>query len=134
MKKVCTKNLWLHLLRQKLYKKARIPLEDLAKEVVSEYIFFLMQQGNVPFHTLDELESFLMEEFYHIYREEKKKLLSQRGQIIVEYIFITMIAITIALIITTQTIKRDKNNPGFIVAKWYNILKSIGEDYSSESN
>ena len=67
----------LILLRQKLAKRASmsLPLEDLAKEVVSEYIFCLMQEGNIPFHYLEEMEFFLMEEFYHIYHEENKKAL-----------------------------------------------------------
>ena len=67
----------LSLLRQKLRKEhsTSLPLERLAKEIVSEYLFYLMQRGNIPFQHLDKMESFLMEEFYHVYHKEAKKFL-----------------------------------------------------------
>ena len=196
----------LNRIRQKLEEKPSLSLEDLAKEVVSDYIFYLMQQGNIPFHYLDALEFFLMEEFYHLYQEESKRgfskiketekenkciedikagtgistkvkvktktksriqnrtqngnkakakskanakantkskakmkgkervLISERGQVVVEYLLITMVAVMVALAITTRLISRDTNDMGFVIFKWQKILETIATDYASESN
>jgi len=39
-------------------------------EVVAQHIFELMLEGNVPHHTLDDLESFLKDEVTDIYRKK----------------------------------------------------------------
>ena len=62
----------------------------------------------------------------------KQKSSSEKGQVIVEYVLITVIALTLALIITTRTIKRDPEDPGFIIFQWERILNSIGQDMASE--
>ena len=62
----------------------------------------------------------------------KETVSSQKGQVVLEYVLLTMVAITVAIIITTKTIKRDKEDPGFIVLQWHKILESIGKDLSSE--
>lgn len=57
---------------------------------------------------------------------------------IVEYILLMFVAITVAMVLITQLIKRDANatqgNPsgGVIIKKWIQILDSIATDESEK--
>jgi hypothetical protein len=44
--------------------------QELIFDVVADYIFHLMQMGNVPHFALDEIESDLKEETLEIYRKK----------------------------------------------------------------
>ena len=44
-------------------------VQDLVYEVVGDYIAYLMKQGNIPHHHLDDLETDLREEVLEIYRK-----------------------------------------------------------------
>lgn len=56
---------------------------------------------------------------------------SQKGQIIVEYVLLLSIAVTIAMIIVSQLIKRDSTDPansGALIHKWQQMQETIGKD------
>ena len=57
-----------------------------------------------------------------------KSLKNSRGQVVVEYVLLLVIAVAIATLITRELVKRDAENPGILVKKWDDILKTIGED------
>lgn len=54
--------------------------------------------------------------------------LSSRGQVVIEYVLLLLIAVSIATLVISQFASRDATNPGFIVRKWCNIQKTIRED------
>lgn len=54
------------------------------------------------------------------------------GQIVIEYILLLIIAVGLALIITSSLVNRDPNNPGLLISKWYKIINFIGEDKIEE--
>lgn len=58
--------------------------------------------------------------------------MNQRGQIVVEYVLLLMIAVLLAFVITTTLVSRDPNSPGFLIAKWYQILQTIGGDTADD--
>jgi hypothetical protein len=56
---------------------------------------------------------------------------SEGGQIVVEYVLLLSIALTIAMIIVSQLVKRDTTDPtnsGSLIIKWRQIQESIGND------
>lgn len=59
-------------------------------------------------------------------------LLGQRGQIVVEYVLLLVIGVGVAALITTTMVSRSPDNPGFLVKKWFEIIKFIGEDTSDD--
>lgn len=50
------------------------------------------------------------------------------GQIVVEYVLLLVIAVSIAIIITTGLISRDPDNPGVVIEAWDALIKQIGAD------
>jgi hypothetical protein len=52
----------------------------------------------------------------------------QGGQIVVEYVLLLTIGVAIAIVITTQLVKKDPSDPGAIIAKWQQIRGFIGSD------
>jgi hypothetical protein len=52
----------------------------------------------------------------------------QGGQIVLEYVLLLTIGVSIAMLITSQMASRSEDNPGFLVRKWFEIIKTIGED------
>lgn len=55
----------------------------------------------------------------------------ERGQIVVEYVLLLTISITIAMIIVSQLVKRDSDDPtnsGSLIIKWRAIQDSIAND------
>lgn len=56
--------------------------------------------------------------------------LNQRGQIILEYVLLLIIALTAAITVNNMLIKSDSNpkDMGFLRKEWYNILVEIGKD------
>lgn len=63
-----------------------------------------------------------------------KSLKSNRGQVVVEYVLLLVIAVAVAALITRELVKRDPENPGILINKWDQILKTIGEDLPDKSN
>jgi hypothetical protein len=56
---------------------------------------------------------------------------SQSGQIVVEYVLLLTIAVTLAMIIVTQLIKRDTEDPansGAVIQQWQSMQDAIGKD------
>jgi hypothetical protein len=53
---------------------------------------------------------------------------NRRGQIVVEYVLLLVIGVSIAILITSTMVSRNPNSPGFLVKKWVDIIKLIGED------
>ncbi len=60
-----------------------------------------------------------------------RKRSSERGQIVVEYVLLLSIAVTIAVIIISQLIKRDKDDPensGALIRKWQQMQETVAKD------
>jgi uncharacterized protein (UPF0333 family) len=56
---------------------------------------------------------------------------SQKGQIVVEYVLLLSIAVSIALVVISLLIKRDKDNPensGALIRKWQQMQEAIATD------
>jgi uncharacterized protein (UPF0333 family) len=53
---------------------------------------------------------------------------AQGGQIVLEYVLLLVIGVTIAMLITSTMVSRDANSPGFLIKKWYEMIKAIGDD------
>jgi hypothetical protein len=56
---------------------------------------------------------------------------TQKGQIVVEYVLLLSIAVSIAMIIVSQMIKRDADDPensGALIRKWQQMQEAIGKD------
>ncbi len=62
----------------------------------------------------------------------KDNLRRQRGQIVVEYVLLLVIGVSIAMLITSKMVSRNADNPGFLVKKWFDIIKTIGEDTTDD--
>lgn len=58
----------------------------------------------------------------------KDILASQSGQIVFEYVLLLVIGVSIAMLITSKMASRSEETPGFLVQKWYEIIKVIGDD------
>jgi hypothetical protein len=59
-------------------------------------------------------------------------LKGQSGQIVLEYVLLLIIGVTMAMLITSKMASRNENSPGFLVQKWFDIIKTIGEDPSDD--
>ena len=53
---------------------------------------------------------------------------AQGGQIVLEYVLLLMVGVAVAMLITTKVASRNESNPGFLVKKWADIIKTIAED------
>lgn len=61
-------------------------------------------------------------------------LRNKRGQVVVEYVLLLVIAVAMAALITRELVSRDEDSPGILVQKWDAILKTIGEDLPDKAN
>lgn len=50
------------------------------------------------------------------------------GQVIIEYILLMVIVVGIAAVIVKGVIHRGKDEPGFLIQAWSDMVKTIGED------
>ncbi|MBX7232196.1 MAG: hypothetical protein K1X29_08945 [Bdellovibrionales bacterium] len=57
---------------------------------------------------------------------------SSKGQIAVEYTLLLVIGVLVAFTITTAMVNRNPNAPGFLVARWYQIIQFIGNDLADD--
>lgn len=53
---------------------------------------------------------------------------NNRGQVVVEYVLLLVIAVAVAALITKELVRRDPDSPGVLIKKWDDILKEIGND------
>lgn len=56
------------------------------------------------------------------------------GQIVVEYVLLLVVGVSIAALITSTVVSRNPENPGFLVKKWIDMIKLIGEDTADDLN
>jgi uncharacterized protein (UPF0333 family) len=56
----------------------------------------------------------------------------QGGQIVLEYVLLIVIGVTVAMLITSTMVSRDANSPGFLIRKWFEMIRTIGEDPSDD--
>ncbi len=57
-----------------------------------------------------------------------KSLNNKRGQVVVEYVLLLVIAVAVAALITKELVRRDPESPGVLIKKWDDILKEVGND------
>lgn len=62
----------------------------------------------------------------------KCNLASETGQIVVEYVLLLVVGVSIAALITSTVVSRNPDSPGFLVKKWVDMLKLIGEDTADD--
>jgi uncharacterized protein (UPF0333 family) len=55
-------------------------------------------------------------------------LKSKKGQVLVEYLLLMVIAVGISAFLTKKLIQRDPAQPGLITGAWNKILINIGKD------
>lgn len=53
---------------------------------------------------------------------------NQRGQIVLEYVLLLVVAVAMAALLTTTLVSRNPESTGMIVLKWYQIIQTIGAD------
>ena len=58
---------------------------------------------------------------------------NQSGQIVVEYILLLVVAVTLALIISTTMVGRNEDSPGFLISKWDALIKVVAQDQSDDT-
>ena len=56
------------------------------------------------------------------------RLKDSKGQIVVEYVLLLVIAVGVAFIITTTLVSRNPESPGFLMQKWRDIIETIASD------
>jgi uncharacterized membrane protein affecting hemolysin expression len=59
-------------------------------------------------------------------------LRNQRGQIVIEYVLLLVIGVSLAMLITSTMVSRNPESPGFLIRKWVQIIKTIGEDTADD--
>ena len=60
--------------------------------------------------------------------------MNRKGQIVVEYVLLLVIAVGLAALLVKQLVSRDPESPGILVAKWCYILKVVGEDLPDQKD
>jgi hypothetical protein len=54
------------------------------------------------------------------------------GQIVVEYVLLLVVGVSLAALITTTVVSRNPENPGFLIRKWIDLIKLVGEDTADD--
>ena len=54
--------------------------------------------------------------------------MNQKGQIVVEYVLLLVIGVGLAALLISQLVDRNSESPGVLVAKWHQILQTVGND------
>lgn len=62
-----------------------------------------------------------------IWRKGQRKN-EENGQIIVEYVLLLVVAVSIAVLITSLLVSRSADEPGYLIVKWKQIIDAIGSD------
>ena len=58
----------------------------------------------------------------------KSETQRQRGQVIIEYILLLIVAMGLATIIMKSIVKRDPNEAGFLMERWQAMIDQIAKD------
>ncbi len=53
---------------------------------------------------------------------------SEKGQIVVEYVLILIVAVTVALMISSGLVSRNSDSPGVLTEKWRSLIEFIAAD------
>lgn len=53
---------------------------------------------------------------------------AQRGQVIIEYILLLVVALGLASMIMKAVVSRSPDEPGFLMKRWQQMLKEIAAD------
>ncbi|MBX2995703.1 MAG: hypothetical protein KF681_12810 [Bdellovibrionaceae bacterium] len=53
---------------------------------------------------------------------------SERGQVIIEYVLLMVVALGLAAMIMKSVVSRDTSSPGFLMKKWQSLVEQIGAD------
>lgn len=53
---------------------------------------------------------------------------NRRGQIVVEYILLLLVAVTVAAVLIRGLASRSESDPGIIVERWLKVQEEIGSD------
>lgn len=58
-------------------------------------------------------------------------VLSQRGQVILEYILLLIVSVSLAFLIITQLVgtSGDEGEPGIVVQTWRALTQGVADDY-----
>ncbi|MCB0410897.1 MAG: hypothetical protein KDD22_00105, partial [Bdellovibrionales bacterium] len=59
---------------------------------------------------------------------------NSRGQIVVEYVLLLIIAVSVAFLMTSQMVSRSEESPGFVISKWKGLIDAIGADPADDLN
>ncbi|HEX7673091.1 MAG TPA: hypothetical protein VF412_02915 [Bdellovibrio sp.] len=54
--------------------------------------------------------------------------MNNRGQIVVEYVLLLVLAVALATLLAKQLVSRDVDNGGILTVKWHKIMVAIGAD------
>ena len=76
----------------------------------------------------NKAQTFLSHENFEVHTKGNPS----RGQVVVEYILLLMVGVIIATLITNFMVSRNSEEPGFLIKKWREIIRFIGEDYPDE--
>ena len=66
--------------------------------------------------------------------ERPKKRQRSQGQVVVEYVFLLILAVAIAGLAVKGCVRRNEDEPGSVIVFWNGILKTIGSDLADEPN
>lgn len=51
-----------------------------------------------------------------------------QGQVVLEYVLLLVISVSFAALVVRMFASRDVDNPGFLVQKWDELRKAIGDE------
>lgn len=57
---------------------------------------------------------------------------SEKGQIVVEYVLLLVVAVSLAILITRFMVNRNPDSPGLVIQTWSRILNTIGSDSADD--
>lgn len=58
--------------------------------------------------------------------------LNQRGQIVVEYVLLLVIAVSIVALISRSMVSQRPGETGFVIGVWQDVLAAIGSDKADD--
>ena len=62
----------------------------------------------------------------------KRRLRHQGGQVVLEYVLLIVVSVGLATFITSQMVSRNPDSPGFLIGKWMQMLRFVGDDQASK--
>lgn len=72
-----------------------------------------------------QIPSRCLPQFIH---SEKRQTGQNKGQIVVEYILLLIVAVSLAALIVRVLVHRDPDNPGAVIKAWTGIVEFISDD------